>query len=223
MFCLNSNHDKILRSLYSMNSLKYIENDLLPPIHTYNLCTIFFLDIVNFSKKCKLLTSEKVAEWMTNFHNIIQKYIKKYYIQKIETKGDNYLCLSGTNHIDNDLVINQVTRMVNFSNKIIKKLNNLDNTNVRIGIHCGSTTISYIGHNAPLKTVYGNDVNIAARMEQSSKTNLIHLTKKAAEIYANENNLLLDNSKCYVTNIKDIINMETFFYDAYIKDFISIK
>lgn len=161
---------------------------------------------------------------MTNFHNIIHKYLIKYHIKKIETKGDSYLCLSGTNYIDGDLENNQVTRMINFSNEIIRKLNELDNTYVRIGIHYGSVTISYIGnvHFTPLKTAYGDDVNIAARMEQSCKSNLIHLTKKAAEIYAIENNLTLDTLKCFYTNNKNIINMETYFFDPYQNDFIII-
>jgi hypothetical protein len=193
-----------------MHSLKYLEDGLLPPIQTFKNSTICFIDIVSYSKKCELLTPEKIVEWMTNFHEIINKYLHEYHIQKIETKGDSYLCISGTNYVSGDLETNQVSRMINFCKKIIK---NLDNTNVRIGIHCGSVTIAHLCITNPIKTAYGDDVNIAARMEQSCKDNLIHLTKKAAEIYANENNLILDASKCCYTTYKNIIKMETYLFD----------
>lgn len=201
-----------------MHSLKYLEIGLLPPMQYFNNATICFIDICNFSKKCELLTSEEITEWMTNFHEIINKYLYKYYIQKIETKGDSYLCLSGTNYVNGDLENNQISRMINFCSKIIKKLNNID-TNIRIGIHNGNVSISHLCIENPIKTAYGDDVNIAARMEQTSKSNLIHLTKKAAEIYANEKKFRLNTSKCHYITYKNILNMESYLFDPYLKNF----
>ena len=126
-----------------MQSQKYLKDGLLPPIQTYNNATICFIDICDFSIKCELLTSEKITELMTNFHEIIDKYLHKYHIQKIETKGDSYLCLSGTNYVNDDLENNQVSRMINFCSKIIKNLNQID-TNIRVGIHNGNVSISHL-------------------------------------------------------------------------------
>ena len=118
-----------------------------------------------------------------------------------------------------------MTRMVNFSIKIIKELKKIDNTEIRVGINCGSVSIAYIGNFdfAPLKTAYGDDVNIAARMEQTSKKNLIHLSEKAAKLYAQENNLELDIIKKNITTYKNITNAATYFFDSEIEDFVLVS
>lgn len=214
----------IINTLYDKNTLKYIESGSLPPPKVLDLVSIFYLDICNFSKKCESLSPDNVASWMTEIHYIIQKYLFIYSIQKIETKGDSYLCLAGTNHVSNDIPETQLTRLIDFSSNIIKELNNL-NTSVRIGIHFGKVCISYIGSCdfIPLKTVYGDDVNICARMEQTSKNNIIHLTKDAADKYVNENNILLDNCKKINISYKNINNMETYYFNPYINNFINIS
>jgi hypothetical protein len=48
------------------------------------------------------------------------------------------------------------------------------------------------------------------------------MTKTAAEIYANENNLNLDILKTNYITYKNIQFMETYLYDTYLKDFVSI-
>ena len=68
-----------------------------------------------------------------------------------------------------------------------------------------------------LKTIYGDDVNIAARMEQTSLPNTIQLTKKAAEKYTEENNLKLLYDKHKTINYKNLNNFETFLYDEKLK------
>ena len=226
----NKKHiDKIVNELYSKKTLKYIEYSLLPPADTYNNIAILFLDIVDFSNICEKTSNRRLNKWMIDFHDIINKYISLYQITKIEVRGDCYICLAGletnyfVNHYSDDSNKNKMTRMVNFSIKIIEELNKV-NTNLRIGIHTGKATISYINDYdfTLVKTVYGNDVNIAARMEQSGKVDLIHMTKTAAEIYANENNLNLDILKTNYITYKNIQFMETYLYDTYLKDFLSI-
>jgi len=226
----NKKHiDKIVNELYSKKTLKYIEYSLLPPADTYDNITILFLDIVDFSNICEKTSNRRLNKWMIDFHDIINKYISLYQITKIEVRGDCYICLAGletnyfVNHYSDDSNKNKMTRIVNFSIKIIEELNKV-NTHLRIGIHTGKATISYINDYdfTLVKTVYGNDVNIAARMEQSGKTDLIHMTKTAAEIYANENNLNLDILKTNYITYKNIQFMETYLYDTYLKDFVSI-
>jgi guanylate cyclase len=158
---------------------------------------------------------------MTNVHNIIQKYIKKYNIKKIETKGDCYICITGVQECEKYNKKNQMTRLMNFSRDIISKLKTIKNpeTSIRIGINYGNITLSYIENDdmIPLKTIYGDDVNIAARMEQTSLPNTIQLAKKAAEKYTEENNLKLSYDNIKNVNYKNLNNFKTFLYDENLK------
>lgn len=216
-----SYENNIIHSIYSDNSLHFIKKGIKPPPIIYNNITILFLDIVEYTKKCELLQLNDINILMNNFHSLINKYLTFYNISKIETKGDCYLCICGINKNENDKIENQLTRIVDFSTDIIKDINDIYKIDIRIGVHYGDVIVSYIGNinEFILKTIYGDDVNIAARMEQTSYINHIHLSKEAFIKYKIEKDIKDDKPIKNIT-YKNLKNLETYIYNPYIKDFI---
>ncbi|EKX40644.1 hypothetical protein GUITHDRAFT_44260, partial [Guillardia theta CCMP2712] len=150
--------------------------------------TVLFLDIVGYTKRCMELSPDEITDWMSHVHADVEQLIAEYSIRKIETRGDCYICASGTNGVQGDRGEDQMTRMVKFAVAVFHRIKQNNDTLIRVGIACGPLTIAYIdsNHFAPTMCAFGDTMNTAARMEQSGNPGLLHLSEEAALRYMDE-------------------------------------
>jgi class 3 adenylate cyclase len=108
-------------------------------------------------------------------------------------KGDAYICTAnlfdgdkfGGNVKDAALsALNMAKDMILATQEVIKptrigrRRNSVYETlEIRVGIHVGEVTCGVLGERLPKFTVFGHNVNLAARMEQTSKPNMIRVTE----------------------------------------------
>lgn len=170
-----------LNFLYGESVGQTIADGETPKQERYDNATVLFLDIVDFTKNCMRRKPDEVAVWMSKIHGTIEPLINKYCVRKIETRGDCYLVVAGTNVGSGDHSYDQVTRMVRFASEVSNNLRVLHNTFIRVGVASGPITIDYITTHvfAPVVTVYGETVCLAARMEQSGEPSLVHLSESS--------------------------------------------
>lgn len=126
--------------------------------------------------------------WMLAIHSTIEPLIEKYQVRKIETRGDCYLVVAGTNAGVKDRSSDQGRRMVQFAAEVSNALRTKHKTQIRVGIASGAITIAFINKHvfAPVMTVFGEKVCLAARMEQSGAAGLVHLSECATQLLCKE-------------------------------------
>ena len=79
--------------------------------------------------------------------------------------------------------------MLRFARALVRQLSEKEKTQVRVGMATGSVVLTHIAHASdlqPAKYIYGDTVNLAARMEQTGREGFVQMHCSAAEAYLQE-------------------------------------
>ena len=110
--------------------------------------------------------------------------ISKHNIEKIKTIGDAYLCVSGLPDTKNHNAVNVITAALEIIG-VIKDLQANSESgffDIRIGIHTGPLVAGVVGDKKFAYDIWGDTVNTAARMEQSSEANRINISQSTFDL-----------------------------------------
>ncbi|VDM63896.1 unnamed protein product [Angiostrongylus costaricensis] len=108
---------------------------------TFESVTVFFSDVVSFTKIAAKGTPLQVVNLLNELYTIFDGIINEHDVYKVETIGDGYLCVSGLPHRNGNEHIKEICGMsLDFTNSIkyfsIPHLPN-DRIHLRIGVHTG--------------------------------------------------------------------------------------
>jgi len=162
---------------------------------------------------------------LTSVHVEIERLLAKHCIRRIQSWGDCYLVVTGTNFVEGDVANSTVSRLAAFACEAFRTLR-LEGTlmHMTFGIHSGPVSIVFIpsASRAPSMTVFGDTVNTAARMQQCSEDGLLHMTALAGTLLHEQTNydgdLTID-----VMDIKSKGKMETVWYDCTENKFLTLN
>ncbi|KAL3941949.1 MAG: hypothetical protein SGBAC_003777 [Bacillariaceae sp.] len=138
--------------------------------------TLFFSDIVGFTKICDQVEPWDVIDMMNQLYSIMDHLAAHFNLFKVETVGDAYMCCSGLPEPDEFHAEN----ITNFALAVVECAKHVkspvDGTPVkmRIGIHTGSCTSGVVGTMTPHYCLFGDMVNVTARHESSGIAGKIH-------------------------------------------------
>ncbi|XGW02592.1 hypothetical protein V3C99_014548 [Haemonchus contortus] len=150
---------------------------------TFDSVTVFFSDVVSFTKIAAKCTPLQVVNLLNDLYTIFDGIIDAHDVYKVETIGDGYLCVSGLPHRNGKQHINEICSMsLDFMDSLRNfKIPHLshDGVNLRIGAHTGSVVAGVVGLTMPRYCLFGDTVNTASRMESNGKPGRIHLSFEA--------------------------------------------
>lgn len=152
--------------------------------------SVMFLDLVNFTELASHIPPEHVLHVLNKIFGTCDEIVKKHGVTKIKTIGDAYMAVAGAPVVSHD----NVKRMAMAALEIRKALTDLlieppndrqdvswakglTDQEVRIGIHCGPASAGIIGNVRMAYDVWGDTVNVGARMEQTGLPGLIQVTE----------------------------------------------
>ncbi|CAI5451736.1 unnamed protein product [Caenorhabditis angaria] len=150
---------------------------------TFEQVTVFFSDVVQFTKLASKCTPLQVVTLLNELYSIFDNIIEQHDVYKVETIGDGYLCVSGLPHRNGNEHIRNIARMaLGFLSSLeFFRISHLpsERINLRIGINCGSVVAGVVGLTMPRYCLFGDAVNTASRMESNGKPGHIHCTAEA--------------------------------------------
>ncbi len=157
----------------------------------YTLVTVMFTDFADFTKVSEKVSAELLVDEIHQCFSAFDRIIEKYKIEKIKTIGDAYLCASGlpvsnyTHAID---MINCAIEIRNFmSNRKEEKMSRGEIPfEIRIGIHTGPLVAGIVGIKKYAYDIWGDTVNIAARIEQNSEEGKVNISGATYELVKNK-------------------------------------
>ena len=152
-----------------------------PIADNFDSATVIFTDIVGFTEISSIVKASEVVIILDKIYSQIDEIAKKYSIEKIKTIGDCYMAVSGI-PVPN---INHALNAVNYAVEVMKAVNNLKfndiNIQIRTGIDCGQVVAGVIGKDKFIYDLWGDTVNTASRMEESSEAGRIQVSERFRE------------------------------------------
>ena len=150
--------------------------------------SIFFSDIVGFTRISSSLEPRKVANMLDRLYLELDELSTKHDVFKVETIGDAYMAVT---NLVKDQSTDHAKRIALFAIDAVKAaqstLIDLDDeskgyVNIRVGLHTGPVVADVVGQRSPRYCLFGDTVNTASRMESNSDANLINCSKAAAVV-----------------------------------------
>ena len=153
----------------------------------YDDVSVLFADFVGFSSIAEMLSPQQLVTELDTCFKAFDHIIAKYNLEKIKTIGDAYMCAGGLPNGGGA----QLRDMVNAARDMQGWLRewNLDRDqqglprfDARIGIHSGPVVAGVVGSKKFAFDIWGDTVNIAARVEQAGEGGKINISGTAYEV-----------------------------------------
>jgi class 3 adenylate cyclase/tetratricopeptide (TPR) repeat protein len=150
----------------------------------YPAATVLFSDFVNFTSLSARLTPEQLIDELNECFLAFDEICERHGLEKIKTIGDAYMCAGGL-PIPNDTHAADAVRAALEMSEWLKKRReaNPDSflTEMRIGIHTGPVMAGVIGKNKFAYDIWGDAVNLAARLEEHGEPGKVNISGATAE------------------------------------------
>lgn len=144
--------------------------------------TVIFADIKNFTVISEQLSPKQLVEELDFCFRKFDIIIGKNKLEKIKTIGDAYLAAAGvpeTNKANASNVILAAIEMQQFAaeRKLFNIKSNLNFFEFCIGIHSGPVIAGVVGEKKFVYDIWGDTVNLAARMQQAGEPGKINISE----------------------------------------------
>lgn len=177
----------------------------------YSSASILFADFVGFTQKTEEIQPGELLEILSSYFNGFDQIMERFGLKKVKTIGDAYMAIGGVPDKNSDHAI-QVCKA---AQEMIKYVNGMgvqqealgkDSWKLRIGINTGPVIAGNTGNNFD---IWGDAVNVAARLESSGEEGKIQISEKTKQ-FLSENAKVTFREKVHLKNKGE---MDTFFLD----------
>lgn len=144
--------------------------------------TILFADIVGFTARAAALPAGRLVGFLNRVFQEFDRLAEEHGLEKIKTIGDAYMVAGGmpeprADHAE--AVADMALDMIAVTRKLSREFG--EDVAVRIGIHTGPAVAGVIGERKQFYDVWGDTVNVAARMESHGEAGEIQVSRQARE------------------------------------------
>jgi adenylate cyclase len=170
--------------------------------------SVLFADLVGFTEAAHGLPPEAVVDYLDRLVRDFDALCQRHGVEKIKTIGDGYMAAAGLdgNGSAGAVAIGHFALAMLGAIRTYPALGGRRLT-LRIGIHCGPATAGVIGDTRFSYDVWGDAVNVAARMESHGEPGRIQVSEAFRSLTADA--FLFEERG--TTDIKGIGGARTFF------------
>lgn len=148
--------------------------------------TVLFTDFKAFSVAAEEISPDVLVRSVDYYFKKFDDIIEKHGLEKIKTIGDAYMCAGGlpisneTNAFDAFNAAEEILKFV--EDTLLSPPEGIHPFEIRIGLNTGPVVAGVVGTKKFQYDIWGNTVNIAARMESSSIPGKINISENTYEI-----------------------------------------
>ena len=177
----------------------------------YSSASILFADFVGFTQKTEEIQPGELLEILSSYFNGFDQIMERFGLKKVKTIGDAYMAIGGVPDKNSDHAV-QVCKA---AQERIKYVNGMgvqqealgkDSWKLRVGINTGPVIAGNTGDNFD---IWGDAVNVAARLESSGEEGKIQISEKTKQ-FLSENAKVTFREKVHLKNKGE---MDTFFLE----------
>ena len=154
---------------------------------SFDEVTVLFSDIKGFTNVAEKLTAQELVKEINTYFSAFDNIILKYGLEKIKTIGDAYIAAGGLPEKNSATAQNVIEAAIAMQ-QVVEKLKQERESagkpyfELRIGIHTGAVVAGVVGIKKFQYDIWGDTVNLAARMEQSGVPGKINISQQTYEL-----------------------------------------
>jgi len=179
--------DELLLNILPSETADELKSNGAVKARNFELVTVMFTDFKGFTYMAEKLSAQELVSEIDYCFKAFDQIIFEHNIEKIKTIGDAYMCAGGlpvankTNPLD---VVKAALEIQKFMTRLKqeKESQGLPCFEVRIGIHTGPVVAGVVGTRKFQYDIWGDTVNIAARMESSGEVEKVNLSQTTFEL-----------------------------------------
>ena len=149
--------------------------------------TILFADIVGFTELSSRSSPEALVTLLNDIFSRFDALVEADGLEKIKTIGDAYMVVAGLPASRDDhaqAIARLALAMVQAAEDVARETGGP--LQIRVGIHSGAVVAGVIGQRKFAYDIWGDTVNVAARMESHGVAGRVQISADTAEIIASD-------------------------------------
>lgn len=149
----------------------------------YDEVSVLFTDFVSFTQNSEKMGAERMLKELNDCFTAFDMIMEKHGLEKIKTIGDAYMAVCGLPHHNPDHAYQTVLAALDIIEFIEnRKKYNPETLDIRIGVNSGSLIAGIVGVKKFAYDIWGDTVNTAARMEQSSQKGRVNISDSTYQL-----------------------------------------
>lgn len=175
------NSERLLRNILPETIAQELKdrNEVAPRF--FDAATILFVDFQSFTRLAERLEPKSLIDQLNDFFSTFDAIAERNRLEMLKTIGDAYMCAGGipeenrTHAVDACLAALEIQSEIGAINRRRERFH-LPRWDVRIGIHSGPVIAGVVGRRRFTYDVWGDTVNIAARMQAADAPGRINVS-----------------------------------------------
>lgn len=152
----------------------------------YDQVTVMFVDIVGFTRFAEQLGPAELVQEIDHCFRAFDEIISRYPIEKIKTIGDAYMCAAGLPLTNETHSVDMVAAALEIRDFVMahhakREAEGKPSFAIRLGIHTGPVVAGVVGTKKFAYDLWGDTVNLAARMESSGEVGRVNISQSTYE------------------------------------------
>jgi adenylate cyclase len=182
--------DQLLQNILPLTAIDELKRHGRVKARRHDHVSILFTDFVGFTSMANQLPPEQLVDQIDQCYRQFDHIMEHHQCEKIKTIGDAYMAVCGLPQSNKDHALNLAKAAIDIRN-YIRQYNNQNRQNgvpelpIRIGIHSGTVVAGVVGSHKFVYDIWGDAVNIAARMEQNSLPDHINISAHTMQLLGN--------------------------------------
>jgi len=148
----------------------------------YDSVTIMFTDFKGFTRFAEAAEPRSLVNDLNQYFSAFDDIVERHNLEKLKTIGDAYMCAGGmpeanrTHPIDACHAALEIQEFMTRTNRQREKMR-MQPWELRIGLHTGPVMAGVVGKKKFAYDIWGDAVNVAARIESSGEAGRIALSE----------------------------------------------
>ncbi|HTL06595.1 MAG TPA: adenylate/guanylate cyclase domain-containing protein, partial [Chitinophagaceae bacterium] len=173
--------DELLRNILPAEIAEELKEKGVIKARRFPSVTIMFTDFKDFTKVSEQLTPEQLVKEIDYCYKRFDELVESYGLEKIKTMGDAYICAGGLpamNFTHPEDITAAALAIRDFMEEYNRERVALNQPyfDIRIGVHTGSVVAGIVGSRKFAYDIWGDTVNLAARMESSGEAGKVNIS-----------------------------------------------
>ncbi len=178
--------DNLLLNILPEETARELKNYGKVKAKRFESVSVMFTDFCNFTYKSEHLPPEVLVESVDYYYSHFDEIMEKFGLEKIKTLGDSYMCAGGIPFSLQDnahKIVLAAFEILEFVKEAKNKQSGDDvRFEIRIGINTGPLVAGVVGSKKFAYDIWGDTVNIAARMEACSAAGRINISENTYQL-----------------------------------------